>query len=171
MARPCRFDVVQAHSPHTYLGRNGSMANGSDFIEGSWASNDCTRPFRRCSSPAKLGRGVCILDVVDRIACPAVGMWKSASDHCHPGVGHFLKCPEIKCYEADKGNTVDGRGHHGIRHVAKGHCRKRLATISRRVMYRLCLTHIRQMYSQYWFNSSVSILQCDYRTTVGQSIT
>ena len=143
MARPCRFDVVQAHSPHTYRGRDGSMANGSDFIEDSWASNDCTRPFRRCSSPVKLGRCVCILDLVDIFGCPAVQLWKSASDHGKQGVGHFLKCPEIKCYVADKGNTVDGSGHYEIRHVAKGHRRKRLAAVSSRVMYRLCLTHIK----------------------------
>ena len=85
MARPCGFDVVQAHSPHTYLGRDGSMSKGPDLMEGSWLSNDCTRPSRRCSSGAKLGRCVCMLNLDVKVAYPAVQLCESAGDH---GPGH-----------------------------------------------------------------------------------
>ena len=63
------------------------MCKGSDLIEGSWLSKDCTRPSRRCSSGAKLGRCVCILDLYVRIASPAAQLCESAGGH---GPGHGI---------------------------------------------------------------------------------
>ena len=68
------------------------MFKGSDLIEGSRLSNDCTRPCRRCSSRAKLGRRVCILESDDRTDCPAAQLRVSAEDHGNWGVGRLLKC-------------------------------------------------------------------------------
>ena len=68
------------------------MFKRSDLIEGSRRSNDCTRPCRRRSSRAKLGRRVCILDSDDRTVCPAAQLRESAEDHGNWGVGRLFKC-------------------------------------------------------------------------------